>query len=100
MIIRVFRVKIRKGRLADFKRLVQKQSIPWLNSSDGMLGCIPGEPLDEDKRNFIMVSMWRDLDSLKKFAGKDWANPVVTGDEAPLVENMSAEHFLRFDQEK
>ena len=100
MIIRVFRVKIRKGRLADFKRLVQKQSIPWLNSSDGMLGCIPGEPIDEDEREFVMVSMWRDLNSLKKFAGKDWASPVVTEDEAPLVENMSAEHFLRFDQEE
>ena len=100
MIIRVFKVKIRKGRLADFKRLVQKQSIPWLKSSDGILNCIPGEPIDEDEREFVMVSMWRDLNSLKKFAGKDWANPVVTEDEEPLVEKMSAEHFLRFDQEE
>ena len=99
MIIRVFRVKIRKGRLADFKRLVQKQSIPWLKSSEGMMDCIPGEPFDESERKFIMVGMWRDLDSLKKFAGEDWANPLVTEDEAPLLEKMSAEHFLMFDQE-
>ena len=98
MIIRVFRVKVRRSHISDFKRLVQEQSIPWLKNSDGMLDCIPGEPIDRDKREFLMISMWRDLDSLKAFAGEDWEDPVVTEDEAPLVVEMSAEHFLSIDQ--
>ena len=97
MIIRVFRVRIREGFQAEFKRLVQEQSIPWLKKSDGMLGCIPGEPFGPDKQEFLMISMWRDLESLRAFAGENWDDPVVTADEAPLVDAMSAEHFLGFD---
>lgn len=104
MIVRVFRARIREGRVADFKRMVQEQSIPWLEGSDGMLGFIPGEPLyapheDDSKREFVMVTLWRDEDALRAFAGENWETPVVTPDEAPLVEEMFAHHYLRFSRE-
>ncbi len=98
MILRVFRAVIREGRVDEFKRLVQAQSIPWLNESDGMLAYFPGQPFGENEREFAMVTLWRDLDALRAFFGDDWNNPVVTEDEAPLVEAMYAEHYLRFDQ--
>ena len=97
MIIRIFRATIRKDKVSDFKQMVQEQSIPWLEKSDGMLGYIPGEPLDENKREFLMITRWRDLDALKAFAGPDWDKPVVTEDEAPLVEAMFADHYIGFD---
>ncbi len=100
MIIRIFRAKIHKDRVSAFKRMVQEQSVPWLEKSDGMLGYFPGEPFDEDAREFVMITLWRDLDALKTFAGTDWNNPVVTDDEAPLVEAMFADHYLRFDKSK
>ena len=99
MLVRVFRARIREGRVDDFKRMVQEQSIPWLEGSDGMLGYIPGEPLDESNREFVMVTLWRDVDCLRAFAGEDWQTPVVTEDEAPLVEEMFAHHYVRFDRE-
>lgn len=98
MILRVFRAVIRDGQVEDFKRLVQEQSIPWLKESDGMLGYFPGQPFGTNKNEFTMVTLWRDLDSIKAFCGDDWDNPVVTEDEEPLVETMYAEHYLRFDQ--
>ena len=98
MILRVFRARIPKARVADFKKMVQEQSIPWLEKSDGMLGYFPGEPYGANKRDFMMVTLWRDLDALKAFAGQDWDNPVVTDDEAPLVEAMFADHYLRFEK--
>ena len=45
-----------------------------------------------------MVSLWRDAEAIAAFAGEDWRTPVVTEDEAPLVEEMFAEHYLRFDR--
>ena len=99
MIIRIFRAKIRKGQVSAFKRMVQDRSIPWLESSDGMLGYFPGEPFCENAREFVMITLWRDLDALEAFVGTDWDNPVVTEDEAPLVEAMFADHYLRFDKE-
>ena len=99
MIVRVFRAKIREGREGDFKRMVQEQSIPWLRDSDGMMGYFAGEPLPDAPREFLMVTLWRDVDALRAFAGEDWQTPVVTPDEEPLVEAMFAHHYVRFDQE-
>lgn len=98
MIIRVFRAIIRADRIDDFKRMVRDQSIPWLEKSEGMLGYFPGEPLSSNEREFTMITLWRDIDALKAFVGKEWDNPVVTADEAPLVETMYADHYLRFDK--
>ncbi len=99
MIVRVFRAKIRKGRVAEFKRMVLDQSIPWLKSSDGMLGYFPGEPFGYNGQEFVMITLWRDLAALEAFAGTDWETPVVTEDEGPLVEAMFADHYLSFDKE-
>ena len=99
MIIRVFRAKIRKDKVADFQRMVKEQSIPWLKSTQGMLGYYAGAPLGEDEREFVMVTLWQDLDALKGFVGPSWNTPVVTADEAPLVEEMAAQHYERFDVE-
>lgn len=98
MILRIFRALIHVDRVAEFRQMVQEQSIPWLQGSDGMLGYFAGEPLGAGDREFTMVTLWRDLDALKAFCGEDWNNPVVTEDEAPLVEAMFAEHYLRFDR--
>ena len=97
MILRVFRAKIHADRVAEFKQMVQEQSIPWLEKSEGMLGYFPGEPFGANKREFVMVTFWRDIKALTAFAGQDWDNPVVTEEEAPLVEAMFAEHYRRFD---
>lgn len=99
MIIRVFRAKIREGKVSEFKRMVREQSIPWLASTNGMLGYFAGEPLGDEEREFVMVTLWRDLDSLKGFGGENWKTPVVTKDEAPLVEEMVAHHYQQFDKE-
>ena len=96
MIIRIFRAKIREGRVSEFKRLVREQSIPWLEKSDGMLAYFPGEPVGENEREFLMVTLWRDLESLKAFAGSKWDDPIVTEEEAPLVEAMFADHYRGF----
>ena len=98
MILRVFRAVIREGRVDDFKLLVKEQSIPWLTASDGMLGYFPGEPFGGNEREFAMVTLWRDLDSIKAFCGDNWNDPVVTEDEEPLVEAMYAEHYQSFDR--
>ena len=99
MIIRIFQAKVRKDQVSEFKLMVKNQSIPWLESSEGMLGYFPGEPFGENAREFVMITLWRDLEALEAFAGAEWDNPVVTEDEAPLVEAMFADHYLRFDKE-
>ncbi len=90
MIIRVFRARIRPDKVVEFKRMVQEQSIPWLTSTKSMLGYSAGEPLGTDEREFVMVTLWQDVESLKRFVGENWQTPIVTAEEAPLVEEMLA----------
>ena len=63
-----------------------------------MLGYFAGEPLEGAAREFLMMTLWRDEDALRAFAGDDWDAPVVTPDEEPLVEAMFADHYVRFDK--
>jgi|SRR6476469_9560541 quinol monooxygenase YgiN len=98
MIIRVFRAKIHKQQVAEFKRLVQTQSIPWLEGAAGLLGYFPGEPLNEETPEFVMITLWRDLAALQAFVGEIRQTPVVTPDETPLVEAIVAHHYRKFDK--
>lgn len=98
MIVRIFRARIYQDRVADFKKMVQEQSIPWLKDADGILGYFAGQPFGTNEQEFTMVTLWRDIGALRDFSGDDWSNPVVTEDEAPLVEAMFAEHYRRFDE--
>ncbi len=78
--------------------MVRDQSIPWLNQSEGMLGYFPGKPINEESPEFVMVTLWKDQASVEQFAGQDWEQPIVTEDEAPLVEKMYAHHYVHFDE--
>ncbi len=97
MILQVFRAKIRKGKEEEFKKKVREQSLPRLRSQDGMANAFPGAPFSETESEFVMVTLWRDLDALKIFLGENWEKPMVSPDEAPLVEEMSVRHYQFFD---
>lgn len=97
MVIRVFHAKIRAGKVSEFKRMWQEESIPQLMSSDGLIAYFAGEPLDPQGREFAMVTLWRDEQALQAIVGEKWREPVVTADEAPLIEEMAVQHYLRFE---
>ena len=97
MILRVFRAKVRKGKEEEFRKKVREQSLPRLRGQDGMANCFPGAPLSESDSEFIMVTLWRDLEALKTFLGENWDKPLVAPDEAPLIEEMSVQHYQFFD---
>ena len=63
-----------------------------------MLGYFPGEPMTASSREFVMVTLWRDVEALREFAGDSWATPIVAADEVPLVEEMFVHHYERFDR--
>jgi len=48
----------------------------------------------DDSQNGVVVTVWRDLDSLKKFTGERWNEPVIHPNEAPLLEGKpKVEHY-------
>jgi hypothetical protein len=96
MIVRIFRARIKSGKLAEWQEKVEKLSIPWLKSQRGMLGYYPGKPLSTDSREFCMIVMGKDLDSLNAAVGDDIAQVALLEDEATLVEESSVDHYELF----
>ena len=60
-----------------------------------MLGHFPGKPLGHE-RDFVMVSLWQNLATLKQAVGENWSQAILFGDEASLVEEVSVEHYESF----
>ena len=69
MIRRIFRVQVQPGQLDAWQDKLEKLSIPWLKSQRGLLAVYPGKPLHPDSREFCMIMLWKDVDSLKKAVG-------------------------------
>ena len=96
MIIRIFRAKIKPDKLTEWQDKVEKLSIPWLRSQHGLLEYYPGKPLGSAAREFCMIMLWKDLDSLKEAVGEDITQVVLLEDEAILVEESSVDHYELF----
>lgn len=93
--MRIFRAQVRPGKHEEWQRQVEDHSIPWMIAQEGMLGHFPGKPLG-DGRDFVMVSLWPNIDAIKKAIGENWSQTILLADEASLVEEVSVEHYEAF----
>lgn len=97
MIVRVFRAQVRPGATADFEAAIREHSIPLVQGADGLVSWCAGRPLGQ-RGEFVMVTVWRDLESLREFAGPDWQREgVIPAAELPLLEGTVLHHYEVFD---
>ena len=93
MIVRVFRARLKPGMRAAYERFCSEKGIPVLRAAPGCLavhlsGATPRHP-DEG----IIVSVWRDLASLRAFAGPHWNEGLILPGEADLLDEVAVQHF-------
>jgi len=93
MIVRIFRATARPGMAGDLESKIRELSVPMLDSAEGLEWYVVGRPLGET-REFAVVTVWRDLEALRAFAGPDWREEaVVPQDELPLLEGTVLHHY-------
>ncbi|NRG16191.1 antibiotic biosynthesis monooxygenase [Rhizobiales bacterium] len=93
MIIRIFRVTVHDGKRAEFEDFFRNTAIPLVRSQPGIISVAAGVPRPESPNEFCMIMVWKDVDSLKAFAGEDWREPHIHPDEAALVHDRSLHHY-------
>lgn len=93
MIMRIFQVRTREGKEAEFESFFRNTAIPLMKSTDGIVSVLPGAARADSPRDFSFVMVWRDLASLKAFVGDDYTNPHIDAAEAELVESRSIAHY-------
>jgi heme-degrading monooxygenase HmoA len=97
MIIRVFRATPRAGKGPEFEQKARSLSVPLVKKQKGLLAFFPGKPLRRSDAEFIMITVWDSLESLKAFAGSDFTAAVIPPEELPLIESTSVEHYAAYE---
>lgn len=93
MIVRIFQVTAREGKEAEFAAFFRDTALPLVQEQPGIVSVTAGMPRTETPREFCMVMVWRDVDSLRAFAGEDWREPHIHPDEAAMVESRRLHHY-------
>ena len=93
MILRIFRARLKPGMRDAFIQLCQESSIPLMRASPGLVTLHVGKPLPKRPDEFVLVSVWRDLASLKTFVGERWEEILIVPGEAELIESASVSHY-------
>lgn len=93
MIIHVFRARVQPGKRDDFERMVVDVSTPLVEAQKGLVARYSGRPTGSNTDEFVMVSVWKDLESLRAFAGQDWGKAVIPEEEHPVLRETFVHHY-------
>ncbi len=93
MIIRVFQVQVQPGMHGDFEQMSREVVIPQLQAQAGLIHLYFGTPMKETPDAFLMITMWKDLESLKAFTGEQWREAVLAPGEAQMLKSSSVRHY-------
>jgi hypothetical protein len=92
MVIRVFRARLKAGHTADeLARMAEEATLPSLERERGLVARYAGTGLGETGEEFTVISVWKDLDALKKMTGDDWERPLWPD---PRAKELIAEVFM------
>ena len=93
MIIRVFRAYVHAGKQQEFEEFFLNKALSNIRAQPGLVSVMVGKPLADTPTEFLVVTVWRDLESLKGFAGENWQNPVIDPDEVDLLSKTFVHHY-------
>jgi heme-degrading monooxygenase HmoA len=96
MVIRVFRARVQPGKQAEFEALARRLSVPLVQKQKGLLGFYAGGPLGHSRGEFVMVTLWEDLEAVKAFVGPDWEQAVVPEEERPVLADSFVHHYQSY----
>lgn len=71
MIVRMWHGKVPTSKAEAYRDFVNERAIPDYQSVDGNISVHILERREDDITHFITLTFWKDLDSIKAFAGED-----------------------------
>ena len=92
-IMRVFEVRAQPGQADALKKKLAKTSVSVVQGKPGNLGYFFGEKSSSDGNDFVFVSFWKDLESVKSQFGKDWEKSYLPPGYAEIIDECSIKHF-------
>ena len=93
MIIRVFRPTIHPGKEAEFESFLRDTAVPVVSRQSGLVAQHVGKPRDSSSTEFVYVTVWEDVESIRAFAGERWQEAVVEPEEEELLKETWIGHY-------
>ena len=93
MIIRVFRTKVKPGTHKQYEALIRERVVPLMQQAPGLVSLHAGFPIDDPPDEFLLMSVWQDLASMRAFVGPRWRDALALPGEEHLVLHSIVDHY-------
>ena len=102
MILRTWHGRTSFADAEKYEEFMRERAAPDYQSVPGLIRALFTRRDDDNEAHFLLVTIWRDLESLKQFAGDDPSKAkYYPEDEAFLLEkeNSSLNHMIFYDSD-
>jgi heme-degrading monooxygenase HmoA len=99
VIIRVFRPTIHPGKESEFESFLRETAVPLVSRQAGIVAQHVGKPRDPSSTEYLYVTVWEDVESIRAFAGERWQEAVIAPDEEHLLKDTWIGHYETLDPE-
>jgi heme-degrading monooxygenase HmoA len=93
VIIRVFRPTIQPGMESEFESFLRDTAVPLVSQQSGLVAQHVGRPRDSASGEYLYVTVWEDVESIRAFAGERWQEAVITPAEEHLLKETWIGHY-------
>ena len=93
MIIRVFRPTIHPGKENEFEVFLRETALPLVSQQSGLVAQHVGRPRDSSSTEYLFITVWEDVESIRAFAGERWQEAVIAPDEEHLLKDTWIQHY-------
>jgi transposase/quinol monooxygenase YgiN len=93
VILRVFQARLKPGRRAAYEQLCRATTFPMMRAAPGCLAVQIAASTARRPEELVIVSVWKDLASVRAFVGERWEEVLILPGEAELMEEARVQHF-------
>jgi heme-degrading monooxygenase HmoA len=93
VIIRVFRPTIHPGKESEFESFLRDTAVPLVSQQRGLVAQYVGKPRDSSSTEYLFVTVWEDVESIRAFAGERWQEAVIEPEEEHLLKDTWIGHY-------
>jgi heme-degrading monooxygenase HmoA len=76
-----------------FEAFLRDRAVPLVSQQAGLVAQHVGRPRDPSSTEYVYVTVWEDVESIRAFAGERWQEAVITPDEERLLKDTWNGHY-------
>jgi len=98
MITRIFRVRIDPSFRVEFESKFSDISVKAVESQKGFLSVEIGKPTNWTPDEYVMITHWKDEESLRNFVGESWNEAHIPEGMGQFAQECWVHHYYDYDR--